>query len=40
MLKMTVQRGRSKRGAEAYPLGTLRIQAMREQSWRAFSASC
>jgi hypothetical protein len=34
------QRGRSERGGEAYPCGTLSLRAMREQSWRAFSASC
>ena len=34
------QRGRSERGGEAYPCGTLSLRAMREQSWQTFSASC
>jgi len=34
------QQGRSERGGEAYPCGTLSLRAMREQSWQAFSASC
>jgi hypothetical protein len=40
MFKKSIQRGRSEREAEAYPCGTLRIGATREQSWWAFSTSC
>jgi hypothetical protein len=32
MFKKAFQRGRSERKAEAYPCGTLRLYAMREQS--------
>ena len=37
MVNKAVQRGRIEQRAEAYPYGTLRFSAMREQSWRNFS---